>query len=224
MTPSSPAHRTAWIIGVAGGLGLAAMDRYPGGTPLDATSTRYSVSQNFLSDLGMTAAYNGQPNRIGASLFVVSLLLLVIGMGGQLASITRELSHNPRSRRWARAAALCGVLACIAFTGVAFTPENRLMGLHLSFTVWGWRIVPLIAALLGVASWHTGARRAAATWFVASALLGAYAALGTWGPSPIEPHGLVVQVIAQKVATALVGASILAVPRMMDRSHAVPIG
>ena len=49
-------------------LGAGAMARYPGGTPLDHTTERYSFSRNFLSDLGMTVAYDGRANLLGAAL------------------------------------------------------------------------------------------------------------------------------------------------------------
>ena len=68
---------------VIGSVGLAAgaIIRYPGGTPLDRATAGYSFAANFLSDLGMTVAHNGESNRRGGMLFVASLLTLVIGLG-----------------------------------------------------------------------------------------------------------------------------------------------
>ena len=45
------------------------------------------LSQNFLSDRGMTVAYDGQPNRFGACLFVASLLLPVVRFGSCLETL-----------------------------------------------------------------------------------------------------------------------------------------
>ena len=73
-----------WASLTASLLGVVAMIRYPGGTGLEHDTPRYQLTQNFLSDLGMTVAYNGQPNRIGALLFVISLVVLIIGFGEQL--------------------------------------------------------------------------------------------------------------------------------------------
>src|SRR3569833_1767304 len=98
MVPIKLARRAQWI--VAGG----AMLRYPGGTALDATTSGYSLSHNFLSDLGMTVAYNHEPNRLGAAVFVVSLLLLVVGLGSVAAVIARFLAIDAASRRWVRVA------------------------------------------------------------------------------------------------------------------------
>jgi len=41
-------------------LGFGAMVRYPGGDPLASSAMRYSLTRNFLSDLGMTVGYNGR--------------------------------------------------------------------------------------------------------------------------------------------------------------------
>jgi len=207
-----------WSVALAIASALAAMARYPGGTPLDPTSTRYSLSRNFLSDLGMTVAYNHQPNRVGASLFVFSLLLLVVGLGHAVVRIARRLADHPPARRWARLAAVCGLIACVAFAGVAVTPENRVMAIHMAFTQWAWRIAPVVAGLLALASLDSPGlrRRVAAVWFVVALLLAAYAALMAWGSSAATADGLVVQVVAQKIAVAIVLAALLFVSRDVD--------
>lgn len=205
------ARRAQWIVAVATAIAVAAMLRYPGGTALDATTVGYSLSHNFLSDLGMTVAYNHEPNRLGAALFVASLLLLVVGLGSVVGGIARFLAIDAASRRWVRLATVALLVVCVAFAGVAVTPENRLMPLHVSFTKWAWRVVPAVALFLGVASRHSARlrQRAALAWFGMALLLGAYATLLTWGPSVAQPDGLVVQVIAQKAATVVLIAALL---------------
>ena len=136
------AWQTKWIVVVATALAVAAMGRYPGGTALDTTTIGYSLSHNFLSDLGMTIAYNHEPNRLGAALFVASLLLLVVGLGTVVGVIARFLAVDADSRRWAVLAIIALLAVCVAFAGVAVTPENQLMSLHVSFTKWAWRIAP----------------------------------------------------------------------------------
>lgn len=213
-------ERARWSVGLGFAAALVAMVRYPGGTTLGGTTSRYSLSQNFLSDLGMTVAYNHQPNRLGAALFVIALMSLVVGLGSSLAGIARRLGSYPAARRWARSAAVCGLAACVAFAGVAVTPENRVMDMHIAFTMWGWRIVPVIAALLAVASLNVPGlgKRVAMVWFVAAILLATYAALLDWGPRVVSVDGLVFQVVAQKVATVIVLAAVLLVAREMDRA------
>lgn len=221
MMAASIAQRVTWSVGLALLLTIGAMLRYPGGTPLDATSHGYVMSRNFLSDLGMTVAYNGQPNRVGASFFVASLLLLILGLGGGLAAIVHLLWTAPDSRRWARAAAGCGLLACAAFAGVAVTPENRVMGLHVGFTVWAWRLLPMVAGLMAAASLQNSLfrRRVVLAWSLVAMLLSGYAALMAWGPSLASADGLRVQVIAQKVATVVVVSAFVYVASEADRAR-----
>ncbi len=216
---STISQRVRWTIGLALALAVAAMVRYPGGTTLDATTPRYSLLRNFLSDLGMTVAYNHQPNRLGAALFILSLLVLVVGLGHAVVTIARRLAAHHAARRWARAAAVSGLVACVAFAGVAVTPENRVMAAHMAFTQWAWRIVPVIAGLLALASLEVPGlrRRVAMMWFAVAILLAAYAALLSWSPSVTTADGLVVQVIAQKTATVIAFAALLFVSREMDR-------
>src|SRR4051812_29314274 len=95
--------RAQWSVGLAVLLAFASMVRYPGGTALDPSSNGYSLQQNFLSDLGMTVAYDARPNRLGSLLFVLSLGILVLGLGGSLAGFLRVYSKEVRPRRFARA-------------------------------------------------------------------------------------------------------------------------
>jgi hypothetical protein len=205
------ARRAQWTVTAATAIGVAAALRYPGGTALDPTTRGYSLSRNFLSDLGMTVAYNHEPNRLGAAFFVGSLLLLVVGLGSVVGVIARFLAIGAGGRRWARLAAVALLAACVAFAGVAVTPENRLMDLHVGFTKWAWRVVPAVPLFLGFASRHNARlrQRAALAWFGTAFLLGAYAALLSWGPGVTQPDGLLVQVVAQKAATVVVIVSLL---------------
>jgi hypothetical membrane protein len=219
-------RRTLSIVGIATAMAVAAMLRYPGGTALDATTHGYSVSHNFLSDLGMTVAYNHEPNRLGASLFVASLLVLVIGLGSVVGVIARFLAVDAMSRRWARLAAVALLLVCVAFAGVAVTPENVLMPLHVSLTIWAWRLVPIVALFLAIASRQNAMlrQRAAVAWFTSALLLGAYAALLSWGPSVNQPNGLFVQVVAQKTATLVVIAVLLISVAEVERANGAARG
>ena len=219
--PDGIARRVRWTVALAFALVVVAMLRYPGGTPLDASTKGYSMSRNFLSDLGMTVAYNRQPNALGASFFVVSLFLLILGLGSGLAAIIRLHWAAPASRRWARAAAACGLFACAAFAGVAVTPENRVMAIHVGFTVWAWRLVPLVAALMAVASLQSSLfrRRVALAWSVLAMVLTGYAALFAWGPSVASADGLRAQVIAQKAATVLFALALVYLAHEADRAR-----
>src|SRR5262252_9348012 len=100
--------RARWAALIATILAIAAAFRYPGGTYNDHSTRGYSFFENFLSDLGMTVAHNGEANRLGGILFVIALLLLVIGLGGSLVGFVRLHSTAPKSRPFARFAGLIG--------------------------------------------------------------------------------------------------------------------
>jgi hypothetical membrane protein len=197
--------RARWAVGVAIALAIGAGTRYPGGTPLDPSSKGYSISHNFLSDLGMTVAYNDQANRLGAFLFVASLGILVVGLGGCLVGVVKLYSRSPGPRRLARAAGVVGLLVCAAFVGVAATPENRVMALHVSLTLLGWRTLPVVSLLLFLASLSapTFPRRVAVTWAALTVVLVGYVIVLGWGPpASVSAEWLVIQVAAQKLVAA----------------------
>src|SRR5437868_12238623 len=135
-------------IGLATLLAIVAIVRYPGGTMLDHSTPGYSFFHNFLSDLGMTVAHDGRPNALGATLFVLSLCIVVAGVGGCLVGLVRLYAASPRSRTFALAAGAIGLLVCASFIGVALTPENRMLGLHVKFTLFAFRAFPAVTLLL----------------------------------------------------------------------------
>ena len=207
-------RRAVVTTGVASLACVVAVFRYPGGTAIEHGTTSYSLTRNFLSDLGMTVAHNGQANRLGASLFVVSMMTLVFGAIASLAPLMRDLMRVPAARPWIRAVGVCLLVASIAFTGVAFTPENRAMRSHVNFTVWGWRVVAALTLLLGVAALRAGKRyqRVAIIALAAGAVLAAYAATFIWGPTCCSTAAsLTFHVVAQKCAAIVVVATVLAI-------------
>lgn len=200
--------RARWAVGLATLLTVAAMVRYPGGTTLDHAPAGYSLLHNFLSDLGMTVAYGGQPNALGATLFVLSLTITVVALGGCLLAFVRLYAQSPRSRAWARAAGGVGLLVGAAFVGVGLTPENRMMALHLQLTLLAFRTLPIASLLMVFASLHSDVfpRGVAIAWACLTVVLAGYVVVLGWGPALTTVEGLTIQVVAQKVVTvALVG-------------------
>lgn len=203
MTPRLELTHGRWAAGVAGVLAVVAMLRYPGGTFRDHSSRGYSLSHNFLSDLGMTVAHNGQPNGLGTVLFVVSLTTLVIAMGGCLIALVRLYSRVPESRTLALAAGAVALVVCASFIGVAVTPEDRMLSLHITLTRLAFRAFPLVALLMALASRADPAvpRRVTIGWAALTVVLAAYVVMLDFGPSTRTPSGLVAQVVAQKIVT-----------------------
>lgn len=212
------ARRAQWTAGVAATLCVLAMLHYPGGTFIDASTRNYSLSQNFLSDLGMTVAHDGRPNGPGAALFIASLMTLVLGSLTCIGPIMRRLLRMPGARPWALLAAACAALTAVAFIGVALTPENRTLDLHIAFTTWGWRAVALLALLLGAALLRAGPhfRAAATTCLVTGAGLAGYTLLFTWGPDLSVESGLRVHVVSQKAAAIGVVSALIILSKAVE--------
>ena len=192
-----------WAAGIAGLLAAIAMLRYPGGTFRDHSTRGYSLSHNFLSDLGATVAHNGQPNGTGTILFIASLTILVLGMGGCLVGLIRLYSRNAATRPWVLAAGAVAAVVCASFIGVALTPEDRMLSLHIQLTKLAFRAFPIVTLLMALASRadRESPTRVTIAWGVLTVILAAYVAILDWGPSTRTPTGLVVQVVAQKLVT-----------------------
>ena len=210
VTRTSVFLRARWTAALATLAALVAMLLYPGGTARDHATVGYRIAGNFLSDLGMTVAYDGRPNRAGAALFISSIALLVIGLGGALIGFVTLYGRHQRARRFAWAAVALGALACICFIGVAFTPENSAMAAHVAFTLAGFRILPLVTLFLALAAraaragdaasaTFEAASRATKAWSALTAVLAVYVVMLQGGAWTDTAAGFTALVIAQKV-------------------------
>jgi hypothetical membrane protein len=192
---------------------LLAMSRYPGGTQLDAHTVGYTFDRNFLSDLGMTVAYDGRGNALGSALFVLSMGAMVIGFGSGLWPVIRSYAARAESRRAAQAALIAALVVCVAFVGVALTPEDRVMGWHVRFTRLAFQVAPLVPTLMTVAAAREerSARGTVAAWGLLAMVMLAYALLITFGPPTSTADGLRTMVLAQKAVTLVAGGLLLVV-------------
>ena len=172
----------------------------------------------------MTVAWDEQPNRIGSALFVTSLVLLVFGMGGALAGFVRLYASSPRGRRFAYAAAVAGALDCACFIGVALTPENQAMTLHVAFTLAAFRVLPVATLLIMLAARATPAmpRRIVAVWGALALVLFAYAASLQGGAWAATATGFVAQVVAQKVVAIVMVSAVAWQSHVAMRTLAPP--
>ena len=205
--PSTIFQRVRFAAGLAALLSGIAVLRYSGGSRVDRASAGYSITHNFLSDLGMTVAYGGKANTLSACLFVVSLTAVVLGFAATLVGFIRIHSSAATARRLAHAAGAIGLFVCIALIGVALTPENRALSLHLRLTELAFRAFPAVPMLLATACLHDNRvpRKLGLVWALLAVVLVSYLCLIGWGPKVETSIGLVVQVLAQKaVAIAAV--------------------
>ncbi len=183
-------------------LTLLAMLFYPGGTLYDASTAGYSFFGNFFSELGLTVTYYGKSNAVSAVIFTFSLTVLGIGIAAFFA-VTQYIVGAARSgRATARAGAVFGIAAGLAFIGVAATPANRLLGMHVAFLCIAFPAVMIAAALHSAALFLAGPhlRRFAETHVAAAVLMAGYLMLAAFGPGLKTAYGVRFQAAAQKAA------------------------
>jgi hypothetical protein len=177
-----------------------AMALYPGGTPFDPAATRYQLAGNFLSDLGATRAWSGEPNRVSSVLFSLALASLGAALIAFAWSWRRFACARSRAAGAGHASAVLGTLSGLAFVGVAVTPFDVALMLHNTFVIAAFALLLGYVASLMVVMARNGATRAQnganAAYLV---LVLGYVALVLFGPRLGSAHGHLVQVVGQKV-------------------------
>lgn len=182
-------------------LTVIAMLTYAGGSVDDPSATGYSLTHNFLSNLGMITSESGKPNWVSAILFIVALG----AAGAALVVFFIQFRKLFRSTHFQSAISMVGsvlgVLAGISFIGIAFSPADIARPAHVQFVMWAFRLFPL-AVLCYVPVMFMDRRfpRLYAWVFTVFCLmLIGYYLLMTQGPSPTSSEGLEIQAVGQKV-------------------------
>jgi len=124
------------------GCAALAMLHYPGGTLVDRHSVGYTFFENYLSDLGRTAAWSGADNGVSAALFNTSIVLL--GLSTVPLFLFLPL-HAPDRAGMLWAAAAFGVLSVCGLVGIGLTPYDRYLDAHVAAHLW-W-ILPFLIAV-----------------------------------------------------------------------------
>jgi hypothetical protein len=123
------------LIGFAlyGILNVLAMIVYPGGTSSDAEKTGYSFLENFFSDLGMVRTYAGEPNTLSSSLFASALVLVGLVLILFFLLLSTYFPEPSLGKNLSRAGTIAGVLSGISCIGIALTPWDRFLAVHMVF-------------------------------------------------------------------------------------------
>jgi hypothetical protein len=178
-----------------------AMLFYPGGTGVDRTTTGYSFTLNAFSDLGMTRSFSGGRNLVSMALFVVGLCA---GGAGLITFFTAFAKLFPTTRYVgiaARAASYAGVLAGLAFIGVALVPADLNFQRHLFFVLMAFRFFTLaaIASVVCLLGSTTLPRVYAYLFLAFTVLLFGYLRILGLVSSAGTREAVLLQVIGQKV-------------------------
>ena len=123
------------LIGFAsyGILNVLAMIFYPGGTLSDAQKTGYSFLENFFSDLGMVRTYTGEPNTLSSSLFASALVLVGLVLMLFFLLWSTDFPEPLSGKNLSRAGTIAGVISGISCIGIALTPWDRFLEVHMFF-------------------------------------------------------------------------------------------
>jgi hypothetical protein len=182
-------------------LTLLAMLLYPGGTATDPSTQGYRFFNNFLSDLGLTVARNGQPNWASAVLFFIALSLAGFGLVLFFLAFQRFFRTGMLQRILSLIGSVIGVVSGICFIGVAFTPADLLGQAHVQFVVWAFLLFP-VAVFFYIPAMFLDRhypRRYAWAFVAFWLLLVGYYLLMQLGPSAATPQGLLIQATGQKI-------------------------
>ena len=112
---------------------VLAMVFYPGGTSLDYDRVGYSFLENFFSDLGMIRTYSGEPNTLSLWLFASALVLVGIVLIIFFSILMSYFNESKLERNSSRIGSIAGILAGIACVGIASTPWDLYLNIHLIF-------------------------------------------------------------------------------------------
>jgi hypothetical membrane protein len=123
------------LIGFAfyGILNVLAMIFYPGGTSSDAEKTGYSFLENFFSDLGMVRTYTGEPNTLSSSLFASALVLVGLVLMLFFLLWSTDFPEPLSGKNLSRAGTIAGVISGVSCIGIALTPWDRFLEVHMFF-------------------------------------------------------------------------------------------
>jgi hypothetical protein len=111
-----------------------AMIFYPGGYYIGSfiiPSQGYRFSLNVLSDLGMVIAINGEPNTISLILWGIALTLVGLTFMFYIITIPSYFPKSSTQRIFAIIGSGFGIISALGFIGVAFTPWDILLDLHV---------------------------------------------------------------------------------------------
>lgn len=182
-------------------LSTVAMFFYPGGTYSDEDTAGYAFTQNFFSDLGRTAAHNGDSNTVSMVLFIIALSLAGLSLIVFFLAVLPHFAENRTASRLSIAGSTVGVISGIGFVGIAAVPADVNLTLHrlfvyIAFTGFLLVVFCYSAAILKS---RTYPRVYAYAYFAYAAILALYLVLLFSGPEVETAHGLTIQAVGQKI-------------------------
>ncbi|TFH03832.1 MAG: hypothetical protein E4H14_15980 [Candidatus Thorarchaeota archaeon] len=106
---------------------------YTGGSVEYPNSPGFSLLHNFLSDLGRTIAYSGNPNPVSSFIFNISLFLTGVLLIPYFVAHPKLFQGTRESLWLSILGSIIGVMFALTFVGGSLTPSDLFMEIHLMF-------------------------------------------------------------------------------------------
>jgi hypothetical protein len=181
-------------------LTFAAMTVFPGGAMYEPEAHRYLFFQNFFSDLGGTFTKKGQSNLFSMVLFIVALCSIGISLVAASPVWKRVIVRQGRAEYFGHAALLLSALSGICYVGIAVTPWNLVLDTHMFFVQAAFTLLlGFVICLTAMQVQNKWPVRYIVSNVIYIVILAAYVFVLFHGPNLLTIHGLMFQVVAQKI-------------------------
>jgi len=175
---------------------------YSGGNGLDPEMEGYSFLYNFFSDLGMWVSFTGQSNATASILFGIGLTIVGFSLIPYYVYIPIYTPTKKTSKFWFIIGSFIGIVASIAYIGIAFTPWDLRLSAHMWFVYIAFPLsLPMaICYVIGFLLEGGGFPRRLTYYFAGYILiLTIYLYLLFFGPNTETETGRLIQVVGQKI-------------------------
>ena len=181
-------------------LTLAAMLLFPGGAMYEPGAKRYLFFQNFFSDLGGTRTRDGQSNLFSMVLFILALVSVGIALIVASPVWKRVIVRHGRGEYLGNAVQWFSALSGLCYTGIAVTPWNLVLDTHMFFVQTAFTLLlGFVVCLTAIQLQNGWPARYIVSNAIYISMLTCYVLILFHGPNLLTLHGLVFQVIAQKI-------------------------
>ena len=181
---------------------LIGMQLYPGGTIHNPESEKYQLTQNFFSDLGRVVAHNGVQNFHSSLIFNLTLLIIGITFSIFYTALPELFSYSKVNHFIAKIGTIFGLLGGLSFVGVALTPSDLYLDLHILFANGIFRMALATSLCFGIVIYRSDVfpSKYAFGYVFFALFLVMYIAVSEFGPSARESEAaMIFQVVMQKL-------------------------
>ena len=113
---------------------------YAGGNIHNPSQVGYSVTHNFLSDLGGFKSHSGKVNILSALLFNISMIMFIL-VGVSFLFVLMLFKENKTNYFLSILGSIFFFLVTVFFAGVGFTPYDLYLDMHVFFAINAFRFL-----------------------------------------------------------------------------------